>query len=360
MNHKHVSRRQISRRNVLKAGAAFGAAAVFAQPLKAAAPPPAAVTPALIEAARKEGKASFYTALELNTSERLARAFEAKYPGIAVRVERSGAERVFQRIAQEQSSRIFAVDVVCSTDPSHFIDWTGKNWVEPYVTEDMAKHFPREQLDPNGMHATLCAWLEVIGYNTNLVKPEDAPKSYADLLDPKWLGKIVKGHPGYSGAILTNTYLWVRDLGWPFLEKLAQQKVMQLQSAADPPKKIAIGERAVMADGNDYSLEVAKLNNQPVEVVHAAEGSPVIPVPSGIFRNAPNPNAARLFQSFLFSVEAQQIFIDVFAHRSFHALAKEKPGRAPLSSFKLLQADPKLVLVQSEEIKARYSKLFGV
>ena len=355
MNHTHVSRRA-----ALKAGVAISAATVFARPLRAAAPPPSAVTPALIEAARKEGKTSFYTALELNTSERLARAFEAKYPGIAVRVERSGAERVFQRIAQEQSSRIFAVDVVCSTDPSHFIDWTSKDWVEPFVTEDMAKHFPREQLDPNGMHATLCAWLEVIGYNTDLVKPEDAPKSYADLLDPKWQGKIVKGHPGYSGAILTNTYLWVREFGWPYLEKLAQQKVMQLQSAADPPKKIAIGERAVMADGNDYSLEIAKEQKRPVEVVHPVEGSPVIPVPSGIFRNAPNPNAARLLQNFLFSVEAQQIFIDVFAHRSFHALTKEKPGRAPLSSFKLLQADPKLVLAQSEEIKIRYSKLFGV
>jgi len=351
---------RVSRRTLLKAGAAVGASAVFASPLRAAAPPASAVTPALVEAARKEGKGTFYTALELNTSERLARAFEAKYPGIAIRVERSGAERVFQRIAQEQSSNIHAVDVVCSTDPSHFLDWVGRGWVAPYVTEDMAKHFPAEQRDPDGMYATLCAWLEVIGYNTNLVKPEDAPKSYADLLDPKWRGKLVKAHPGYSGAILTNSYLWVREFGWPYLEKLAQQKVMQVQSAADPPKKIIIGERPVMADGNDYSLEIAKEKNQPVAVVHAAEGSPVIPVPSGIFRSAPNPNVARLFQSYLFSVEAQQIFIDVFAHRSFHALAKEKPGRAPLSSFKLLQADPRLVLKQSEEIKARYSKLFGV
>src|SRR5664279_2887010 len=124
-----MNRKQVSRRAVLKAGVALSAATVFAQPLKAAAPPPSAVTPALIEAAKKEGNASFYTALELNTSERLARAFEAKYPGIAIRVERSGAERVFQRIAQEQSSRIFAVDVVCSTDPSHFIEWSAKNWV---------------------------------------------------------------------------------------------------------------------------------------------------------------------------------------------------------------------------------------
>src|SRR6187431_3065906 len=90
-----------SRRDLLKTSTALAAGVLFAEPLKAAAPPPSAVTPALIEAARKEGKVSFYTALELNTSERLARAFEAKYPGIAIRVERSGAERVYQRIMQE-------------------------------------------------------------------------------------------------------------------------------------------------------------------------------------------------------------------------------------------------------------------
>ncbi len=168
-----------SRRDVLKASAAMAAGAVFAEPLKAATAEPSAVTPALIEAARKEGKISFYTALELPTSERLAKAFEAKYPGIAVRVERSGAERIFQRIGQEQASRIYAVDVVCSTDPAHFLDWKSKDWVAPYVPEDVTKYFPPEHVDPSGMHATLCAWLEVIGYNTNLVAREDAPKSYA-------------------------------------------------------------------------------------------------------------------------------------------------------------------------------------
>ncbi len=149
--------RRISRRDVLKSSAALGITTLFASPLKAAAPPPAEVTPALLAAARKEGKATFYTALELATSERLARSFEAKYPGVAIRVERSGAERVYQRIGQEQSSRVYAVDVVCSTDPSHFLDWTGagKDWVEPFVTEDMAKHFPKDQVDPNGMHGQL-------------------------------------------------------------------------------------------------------------------------------------------------------------------------------------------------------------
>ncbi len=155
---------------------------------------------------------------------------------------------------------------------------------------------------------------------------EDAPKSYADLLDPKWQGKIVKAHPGYSGAIMTATFVLARDLGWPYLEKLAQQKVMQVQSAADPPKKILLGERAVMADGNDYNLLLLKDQGKPVEVVYPAEGAPLIIVPSGVFRSAPNPNAARLFQSFFFSAETQQMLVDDYALRSFHAQVKEKPG----------------------------------
>ena len=220
---------------------ASAAGLLFAEPLRAAAPPAEAVTPALIEAARKEGKVSFYTALELNVAERLGKLFEAKYSGIAVRVERSGAERIFQRIAQEQSSSIRAVDVANSTDPAHYLDWKKNDWLAPYLPEDIARRFPADQFDPDGMYATSCAWLEVIGYNTDLVKPENAPKSYADLLDPKWQGKIVKGHPGYSGAIMTATFVLARDLGWPYLEKLAQQKVMQVQSAADPPKKYCSG-----------------------------------------------------------------------------------------------------------------------
>jgi len=353
-------RKRLSRRDVLKASTALAAGAEFARPARAAAPEPSAVTPALIEAARKEGKVSFYTALELPVAERFGKVFEAKYPGIAVRVERSGAERIFQRIAQEQASRIFAVDVANSTDPAHYIDWNRNGWLAPYVPEDVAKHYPAEHRDPDGLHATVCAWLSVIGYNTDQVKREEAPKSFADLLDPKWRGKLTKGHPSYSGAILTATFLLVRELGWPFFEKLAEQKVMQLQSAADPPKKIQVGERAVMVDGNDYNLELLKERGQPVETVHAREGTPLIVVKCGIFRNAPSPNAARLFNSFMFGAEAQQMFIDAFAHRSFHAQVKEKPGRTPLSATKVLHADPAAVLAQSEEIKARYTKIFGV
>jgi len=146
--------RQWSRRDVLKTSAALAAGTLFAEPIRAAAPPPTSVTPELIEAARKEGKLSYYSALELNVAERLGKAFEAKYPGISVRVERSGAERIYQRIAQEQGSGINAVDIANSTDPAHYLDWKSKDWLAPYLPEEVAKHFEPQFYDPDALHIT--------------------------------------------------------------------------------------------------------------------------------------------------------------------------------------------------------------
>src|SRR5471032_998096 len=254
-------RKKLTRRDIVKGSAALGLT-MFAAPLKAAAPEPVAITPGLIDAALKEGKVILYSSMDLPVGEKLGKAFETKYPGMQVQIERSGSERLFQRVAQAFGSGIHAADIINTSDASHIISWKKNGWLAPFVTEDIAQHFLPEFRDPDGMSATSRIYLSSIAYNTNLVKPEDAPKSFADLLDPKWKGKMVKGHPSYSGAILTTTFVLARDLGWPYLEKLAQQKVMQVQSAADPPKKIAIGERAVQADGNDYSLVVMKAQGQ--------------------------------------------------------------------------------------------------
>ncbi len=351
--------RNISRRTLLKAS---GAAAVsaFASPIRAAAPEPTAVTPALIAAARKEGKVVYYTPIDLPVAELIAKAFEAKYPGIAVRVERTGAERVFQRIGQEYASHIHAVDVVTSSDAAHFIVWKRDGLLEPFVPEDVARHYVAEYKDPDGMFAAFRASLSVIGYNTRLVKAEDAPKSFADLLDPKWTGKIVKGHPAYSGTIMTATYEIARDIGWDYFEKLAKQRIMQVQSAADPPKKLGLGERAVMADGNEYVLFQVKESGGPVEAVYPTEGTPFIVSPNGLFKAAPNPNAARLFQCFCFSPECQELVVNRGAMRSLHAQIKDKPGRRPLGEIKLMKEDAAAVERLSEEIKARYTKIFRV
>ena len=350
----------ISRREALKAAGGVLAGTAFSTRVLADAPPPEPVTPALIAAATREGQVIHYTSTDLPVAEKLAKAFEAKYPGIAVRVERTGAERVFQRIGQEYSSNIHAVDVVNSSDAAHFIVWKRDGVLAPYVPEDVAKFYPPEHRDVDGEFASWRVWLSIIAYNTNLVKAEDAPKSFADLLDPKWKGKIVKAHPGYSGTIMTATYQLQRDLGWTWFEQLARQNVMQVQSSADPPKKLDLGERAIMADGNEYNIFQMKEAGRPVEPVYASEGSPMIIGPNGIFKNSPNPSAARLFQSFCFSREAQQLIIDVGGLRSVHPQTQEKAGRRLLKDIKTLKDDPVAVEQQSSAIKTRYTRIFHV
>jgi len=344
---------------VLKGSGAI-AATVFASPLRAQAPAFEPVTPALIEAAKKEGKLVFYTAMDLQLAERFGRTFEQKYPGIAVRVERSGAERVFQRIDQEYRSNIRAVDVVNTADQAHCIIWKRNGWLAAYLPEEVAKNFDKRYYDPDALHVTTRVLVSPFGYNTKLVKAEDAPKSFADLLDPKWAGKMVKGHPAYSGTIMNATFQIARDLGWEYFEKLAKQRVMQVQSATDTPKKIALGERAIMIDGAGYLVIQAKEAGEPVDVIYPAEGTPLATSPSTVFKGAPNPNAARLFFSWLHGREGQQLLVDYARQYSPHAQTVEKPGVRKLADIKLMREDPEGVEKMADEVKTRYGKIFGV
>jgi len=100
--------------------------------------------------------------------------------------------------------------------------------------------------------------LSPIAYNTKLVKADQAPKSFADLLDKKWSGKIVKAHPGYSGGIVTSTFQTSRDLGWDYFEKARQAARAAGPVGDEPPKKLALGERPIMADGLEYLLLLMK------------------------------------------------------------------------------------------------------
>lgn len=175
----------LSRRNAIQGVAATALASTVLQParqVRAAAPEPQKITTELIAAARKEGKVSFYTSVELPVAERVAKAFQAKFPGISVRVERSGAERNFQRIAQEYASKIYACDITQSSDAAHFISWKRDGLLESYLPEEVASHYPPQHKDADGMFASWRIYLSVIAYNTKLVGAQEAPRSSGTIM----------------------------------------------------------------------------------------------------------------------------------------------------------------------------------
>ena len=156
------------------------------------------------------------------------------------------------------------------------------------------------------------------------------------------------------------TFEIARDLGWDYFVKLAAQNVMQVQSATDTPKRISLGERAVMVDGAGYLVIRYKEAGQPVDIIYPEEGTPLAAGPSAVFKAAPNPNAARLFQNWMHSREAQQLLVDYARQYSPHGQTVEKPGVRKLADIKLMKEDPEGVYAQADAVKKRYAEIFKV
>ncbi len=335
-------------------GAAAWSGLAFAAP-----PAPYQVTPELIAAAQEDGKIVYYTSTDVQVAEKLAAAFEAKYPGVKVDVERAGSERVFQRIGQEYTNGIHNADVIETSDASNFVVFKQQGWLTAAVPEDVAKLWPADERDPDGYFAGYRATLTVLAYRSDLIKPEDAPKTWTDLLKPQYKGKMVKAHPGYSGNIMTATYALSNLLGWDYFEKLGKQDIMQVQSSTQPPKTLAQGERAIEADGNEYNIFPLQEKGVPITIVYPPEGTSMAVGNAGILVHPPHPNAAKLFYAYMFSHDAQQLNSDAGGLRSLRPDVKEKPTRTPLSKIKVLRSDPAKLLEQVETIKQKYETYFG-
>jgi iron(III) transport system substrate-binding protein len=313
---------------------------------------------ARLEAAKKEGKVVWYTSLALSSSEKVAKLFESAYPGIKVEVHRTGSERILQRVMQELQANIKIADVVHTSDAGHYVLLKDKKLLVKYAPAGVDR-FPAAFKDKDGYHYGLRATVNVIAYNSKIVPAAEAPRTWKDLLDPKWKGKLVTAHPGYSGVIATHVLALVHLHGWDYFKQLAQNKPMLVQSAVDPSGVVASGERPIAANGGDYTFYQVKKKGNPVEIVFPKEGVPLVVSPSAITSFAPHPNAARLFTDFIFSRDLQQVLAESEGLYTGHPDVKYPPDRPKLSELNLLRVDPDELEKRNEEIKTRFVEFFG-
>jgi iron(III) transport system substrate-binding protein len=324
----------------------------------AAATAGASAQDARLEAAKKEGKVVWYTSLALPSAEKVAKLFETAYPGVKVEVHRTGSERILSRVMQELQAGIKNVDVVHTSDAGHFVLLKGKNLLLKYTPAGV-EGFPAGFKDRDGYYYGLRATVSVIAYNTKAVSAAEAPKTWKDLLDPRWKGKMVTAHPGYSGVIATHVLALVNQYGWDYFKQLAQNRLMLVQSAVDPSGVVASGERAVAVDGGEYTFYQIKKKGNPVESVYPKEGVPLVVSPTAIMGSAPHPNAAKLFTDFSFSREIQQVMADSEGLYTGHPEVKYPADKPKLTDLKLLSVDPEELEKRNEEIKKRFVEFFG-
>jgi iron(III) transport system substrate-binding protein len=308
--------------------------------------------------ARKEGKVVWYTGAAVTTAENVAKRFEQAYPGIKVEVQRAGSERILQRLMQEAGAGIKNADVFNSSDAGHYVLLKKKETLAKYLPAG-ADRFPDAFKDPEGVVFGWRAFPVVMSYNTKLLAGDQAPKAWKDLLDPKWRGKLVTAHPGYSGSIATYVLALVHLYGWEYFKGLARNKPHITQSIHDPAQLVASGERMVGANGAEYFLYQQRKNGNPIEIVYPQDGAPLVVTPSAITSFAPHPTAARLFTDFIFTKDILQYLADsegLYVPRADVTYPTDKPK---LSDIKLLTVDSAELERRTEEIKKRFVEFFG-
>jgi iron(III) transport system substrate-binding protein len=313
---------------------------------------------ALIQAAKKEGKVVWYTSLAIPSSTAIAHAFRTKYAGVDVEVHRTGSQRVLQRVMQEAGAGIKNADVIHTSDAGHFVLFKDKGMLMKYIPKG-AEVFPAGFKDKDGFYFGMRATLSVIAYNPKSVAEKDAPKTWKDLLNPKWKGKMVSAHPGYSGIIMTHVLALVNLYGWEYFRELAKNGLHVVQSANDPAGVVASGERPVGANGAEYFYYKTQKQGNPIKIIYPNEGIPLVVSPVAIAKDAPHSNAAKLFSEYIFTKESQQLLADREGLYTGHPEVTYPADKPKLKDLKLLSVDADELEKKNAEIKKRFVEFFG-
>jgi len=296
----------------------------------------APVNEALVNGAKKEGSLLLYLSTNLADANGMIQRFNQKYPFIQVNLYRAENERLLNRILTEARAGKFVADVVLisSFEVRVLIQ---RDLLRKYVSPE-SRHYPEGFKDPEGFWTSVYSIPRVIGYNTRLVTPDLAPKSFDDLLQPRWKGKILMSD---SAFLWFTGFLNFRgeEKGREYMRRLAAQMPGFQSGATLINQLVAAGEYPIGAsDVYSHNVEAMKKKGAPIDWVRAAEPIVTGLKPIGLSSKALHPNAAKLFIDFALSTEGQELI------RSFSRIPDrdDVPSDPPYlkSGVKLYPANP--------------------
>jgi iron(III) transport system substrate-binding protein len=333
--------------------------------LTIAAAPARAQMPAweqqLYDAAKKEKQFTVYTAhYDTETIADLCMAFDKRYPGVKCNFVRTTAQVAFQRLQQDMQANLAVASVFSSTDVSHYPDLKKRGLLMAYQPHNLAKMVDslKQYNDKDNNYWVTAAALVVITYNNSLVAEKDAPKKWTDLLDPKWKDKIAIGHPAYSGYVGTWVVLMRKLYGWDYFTKLEKNKPQIGRSINDTVTMLNAKERWVAA-GPEATTLLSRDKGNPLSVIYPSDGTLLMVSPSGIPKNAPAPNAAKLFVEFLLDKDAAEVQVK---NHSLSVIKGIKPavGAKPLEDIKVIRPTEEEITKGIPEVKEKFRDTFGV
>jgi iron(III) transport system substrate-binding protein len=305
--------------------------------------------------AKAEGKVVWYTSTPIEQGQKIVNLFE-KAHGIKVEMFRSGGSAILRRFQQEADAGRVAADVLTTSDPAASAVLARKGAFVPFKPKNFDK-IPDAAKDPNGQYVAQRLNMMTIYLRTDKVAPADEPKTWADLADPKYKGKMVMTDPSFTALQVSVVGMMSKERGWGFYEKLRANDTMIVQGNQQSSDMVKRGERVIAVGALDSYAAEERAAGHPIKTLYPSDGVFVIPSPTAVVKGGPNPNAAKLFAEFMLTDEVQNIFPadGGFAARSDIAAPAGSPA---LSSLKILPVDYDYIEKETGRIKRRFNEIF--
>lgn len=256
-----------------------------------------------LEDAKREGEVVWYTSMNVSDADAVLKPFRERRPFLEISFVRATSDRIRNHILSDAADGRSTWDVVAFRvfDVAALIR---QGLVAQYRSAETAAGFPPGSVDAEGRWAAIFSHEYVIGYNTRLVKAADAPKSWQDLLAPRWAGRFAldEGDVEWYAAMLD---YWGRDKGAAFMRALGQQKPHRVRGHQALARQLGAGQFP-LALLYSSDIEPPRLANAPAQSVKNLDPVIMAPTAVAISNTAPHPAAARLLVDYLLSKEGQQ------------------------------------------------------
>ena len=337
----------------------FAASAALAMPAGARAQ--TASEQELYAAAKKEGELTWYSGqLSAESSEAMGAAFTRAYPGVKVNVVRSTSQVAFQRLSQDMRAGVAQCDIFSSTDMGHSTFLKRQGLYLQYHPRNVDGLLPAARnVDPDGYFHISYLGVYLMAYNSAKLTAAQAPKSWKEALDPKWKNQLAIGHPGYSGAIGILAVMMRKLYGWDYFKALERNKPQIGRSSEDPITLLNAAERTVGLGVPIGTTLLSASRGNPLTLIYPEDGSLLVLSPSGIPKNAPHPNAAKLWLEFAGSPEFSKVTAQYF-NLPLRTDVPPPPGARPLDQIKLIAPSVQEVETGVPEVKELWRDTFGV
>ena len=304
------------------------------------APAPAAAAPAAakggdVEACKKEGKFVFYTTQIEEQIPALTKPYTDKYPFVNTsEYLRLQTGKLYAKITAEMDAGTKAADVLQITEISMALDFQKKGGWLSYISPSYAEYDKKFLSDPLGQWGIFKLQVFGMAYNTDVLKPDEAPKTWQDLLDPKWKGAI-NFKDSASGGQYNQWHMLRALFGEEYWQKMEAQKPIGLASTTQQFERLINRQDKIIGLAQSSTYAINKGKGAPLALVLPKEGVAYITQQAGVVKDAPHPECAKLFVDTLFSVEGQAAVVNVAQDYSAHPKAPLTAGTPPLTEMNL-------------------------